>query len=137
MPGPDGPGPCSSISASLSISTQSRRPAEAAALLRHMTSPPSELRFQQLIGNLPANTLAWRSTALDAPVLKPFREQMLHVVVGPKIVEWERIRIEVQLVAERVVRGDLTIRQGLADMDARADRILEERRRLVQAGKIA
>ena len=137
MPGPHGPGPASGVSASLAISTQTRRPAAARALLRHMTSPHSELRFQGMIGNLPAARSAWSSPQLDLPVLRPFAEQVLHPSNGPKIVEWERIRLDTQLVAERVVRGQMTIDQGLAEMDVRADRILTQRRELVDAGRIA
>ena len=137
MPGPSGPGAASSVSASLAVSATTPRPAAARALLRHMTSPASELRFQQLIGNLPATRAAWSSPDLALPVLRPFAEQMLAPTHDPRIVEWERIRIEVQLVAEQVVRGGMTIDQGLADMDARADRILAQRRALVDAGKIA
>ena len=62
---------------------------------------------------------------------------MLHPAFGPNIVEWERVRLEVQLVAERVVRGLLTIDEGLAAMDRRVDALLAKRRELVQAGAIA
>ena len=53
MPGPDGPGRVSGVSGALAVSRQTRRPAAANALLRHLTSNESELRFQRLIGNLP------------------------------------------------------------------------------------
>ena len=137
MPGPHGPAAASAGSASLAVSSQTRRPALARALLRHMTSPWSELRFQRMIGNLPAARRAWSSPQLDQPVLRPFVDQMLHPTDDPKIVEWERIRLDTQVVAERVVRGDMTIDQGLAEMNVRADRILAQRRALVDAGRIA
>lgn len=137
MPGPHGPAAASGVSASLAVSAQTRRPVEARALLRHMTSAASELRFQRLIGNLPAVRSAWQAPALKAPVLRAFAEQMLHPTDDPAVVEWERIRIEVQLVAERAVRGLMTIPAALADMDRRADRILALRRSLVEAGRIA
>jgi len=137
MPGPHGPAAASGVSASLAVSATTRRPREARALLRHLTSAASELRFQQLIGNLPATRAAWSSPALRTPVLRSFAQQMLHPTRDPKLVEWERIRTEVQLVAERVVRGLMTIREGLADMDRRADAILAQRRALVAAGRVA
>ena len=71
------------------------------------------------------------------PVLEPFAEQMRQPALGPNIIEWERIRAEVQLIAERVVRKLMTIDEGLAEMDRRADRLLAKRRALVQAGRIA
>jgi multiple sugar transport system substrate-binding protein len=53
------------------------------------------------------------------------------------VVEWERIQNEVQLVAERMVRGGLSIDEALAAIDTRIDRILAKRRALVEAGRIA
>lgn len=137
MPGPHGPAQASGVASSLAVTAQSRRPAEAWALVRHLTSPASELRFQGLIGNLPARRDAWSSPLLARPVLKPFAEQMLEPAYGPNIVEWERVRTEAQLIAERVVRGLLTVDQGLAEMDRRADHILAKRRALVEAATLA
>ena len=137
MPGPRGPGPVSSTSASLAVSASSRRPRDAWALLRHMTSPATELRFQQLIGNLPARVSAWASAQLSTPLLAPFAQQMREPAPIPTIIEWERIKTEVQLIAERVVRGLLTIDAGLAAMDTRVDALLAQRRQLVEAGKLA
>lgn len=137
MPGPDGPSAASGVSASLCVSTQARRPADAWALLRYMTGVPAELRFQELIGSLPAREAAWRAPQMRAPVLRPFREQMAYPATSPTIVEWERIRMEVQLVTERMVRGQFTLPQAQAEMDRRVDALLAKRRALVQAGRIA
>ncbi|WP_156457964.1 extracellular solute-binding protein [Sphingomonas sp. Leaf412] len=137
MPGPDGPGRVSAINNSLAVSTRSRRKADAWALVRHLTSVESELTFQRMIGVLPARRSAWRDPQLADPVLRPFAEQMELPARLPTIVEWERIRLDVQIVAERVVRGGLTIDEGLAAMDTRVDAILAKRRALVAAGRIA
>ena len=137
MPGPRGPGPVSGVSAALAVSRTSTRPDAAWALVRHMTSAATELRFQTLIGNLPARRSAWSDPQLTAPALAPFAAQMLDLSVDPNIVEWERVRIEVQLIAERVVRHLMTIDEGLATMDRRVDQLLAKRRALVQAGKLA
>ncbi len=136
MPGPHGPGRVASVSASLCVSRTSQRPADAWRLVRHMTSAPSELRFQRLIGNLPARRSAWADPQLASPLLAPFAEQVLAPSIDPHVVEWERIRTEVQLIAERVVRGLLTIDDGLATMDVRVDALLAKRRRLVEAGML-
>ncbi len=137
MPGPNGPGPVSAINNSIAVSAQSRRPADAWRLARHLTSAESELRFQRMIGVLPARRSAWRDPQLADPRLRPFAEQVEQPARQPVIVEWERIRLEVQIVAERVVRGELTIDDGLAAMDARVDTLLAQRRELVAAGRIA
>jgi ABC-type glycerol-3-phosphate transport system substrate-binding protein len=135
--GPHGPGPTSALDISLCVSARSRRPADAWALIRHATSSANELRFQRLIGVLPARVDAWRDPQLDNPVLAPFATQIQDTIVMPLIPEWERIRIEVQIVAERMVRGLASLEDGLAAIDVRVDHILTKRRALVQAGRIA
>jgi len=135
--GPQGPGPTSAKDASLCVTTSSRRPEEAWALVRHLTSAKSELTFANLIGSLPARPEAWAGLKAPAPVLKPFAEQATDLADSPMIVEWERIQIETTLISERIARGLLTLDEGLAECDARADEILAKRRELVQAGQIA
>ncbi len=137
MPGPSGPGPTAMIAANLCVNATTPQPEAAWALVRHLTSSASELRFQHLIGNLPARVSAWRASQMQAPVLRPFAEQMRQPGVAPRIVEWERIQIEVQLVAERMVRGQLTVTQALATIDTRIDLVLAKRRALLNAGRIA
>jgi len=135
--GPRGPGPTSAKDVSLSVSTTSHRPAEAWALVRHLTSSESELRFATMISTLPARVDAWDGLDIPPRVLQPFREQAHDLAVSPMVVGWERIQIEVQLIAERIVRGLMTIDEGLAEADRRADRILAKRRSLVESGRIA
>jgi len=135
--GPRGPGALSGESASLCVAATTGRPADAWALVRHLTSVESELHFQRAIGNLPANLHAWASPQLDQPVLAAFADQMRYPAPGPKVIEWEQIQLQVQFAAERVVRGVETIPQALAGLDTRVDRILAKRRALVEAGKLA
>lgn len=137
MPGPNGPGPASSVSATLAVSSQSRRPDDAWALVRHMTGVPAELHFQRLIGSLPARSAAYDDPQMQDTVLQPFREQLRQPGPTPDIVEWERIRIEVQLIAERLVRGEATLAEAMRTMNMRADAILAKRRALVSAGRLA
>ncbi|MCU6453769.1 extracellular solute-binding protein [Sphingomonas sp. A2-49] len=136
LAGPRGPGPVPAINACLCVSAATAHPAAAWALVRHLTSAANELRFQRMIGTLPARASAWHVPRLAGPVIAPFAAQMLSVAPVPMVVEWERIQIEVQLVAERIVRGLTTIDQGLAAIDARVDAILAKRRALVEAGAI-
>lgn len=137
LPGPDGPGPVPAEDACLCVSATSRRQAEAWALVRHLTSADSELRFARMIGTLPARREAWMAPAMSSPTLAPFAAQMATIVPSPQVIEWERIRADVQIVAERVVRGLTTVREGLAEADRRVDRILAKRRALVEAGRLA
>jgi hypothetical protein len=41
-----------------------------------------------------------------------------------------------QLMTERVVRGDLTVHDGAVELDARTDAILAKRRRLLSEGAV-
>lgn len=137
MPGPRGPGAVDGISACLAVARSSPRPTEAWALVRHMTSARSELQFQAMIGNLPARRSAWSSPQLATPRLAAFAAQMRQPASQPAIVEMERIRAEVQLIAERVVRDQLTVEEGTLLMNRRVDALLAKRRALVEAGRIA
>lgn len=136
LAGPHGPGLGSGLGTSLCVSTQTRRSDQAWALVRHLTSVASELTYQRLIGNLPARTDAWRAPQLADPVLRPFAEQMRAPASAPRVIEWERIKAEIQLAAERVVRKVESVEQALAALDQRVDRLLEKRRALVEAGTI-
>lgn len=137
LAGPTGPSVASMITASLCVSATTQRPREAWALVRHLTSTASEVRFQRMIGNLPARASAWGSLSLDPDVLAPFAAQLKAPGLAPPVIEWERIQIEIQYAAERVVRGIQTIPEALAGLDRRADQLLAKRRELVQAGRIA
>ncbi len=136
LPGPNGYGAVSGLSASLCVSTQTKRPREAWALVNHLTSVESELDYQRLIGNLPARTDAWGAPQLALPVLQPFAEQTRALSVTPNVIEWERIQIEIQSAAERVIRGVQTLDAALAALDERVDRLLAKRRALLDRGAI-
>ncbi len=137
LAGPHGLGAVSGLSTSLCVSASTSRPADAWALVRHLSSPASELRYQRLIGNLPARLSAWSSPQLRAPILAPFKEQMRFPADAPRVIEWERIKLEIQFAAERVVRNVQTIPEALAGLDTRVDQLLAKRRALVEAGTLA
>jgi 1-deoxy-D-xylulose 5-phosphate reductoisomerase len=69
-------------------------------------------------------------------VIAPFAAQARAVADSPSIPEWEQIREQVALYAERAIRGLLSVEETLVALDARADAILAKRRALVQAGKL-
>jgi len=71
----------------------------------------------------------WTSTGLlSDPVTEAFARQLDRTTPLPKVPEWERIATEMQTVAELAVRGRMTIDEAVAEMDKRADRLLEKRR---------
>ena len=87
------------------------------------------------LGNLPPRRTTWNDPALGRDVhARAFRDQLERVRAAPQVPEWERIAQEMQLAAERVVRGGEDIEAATADLDARVDAILEKRRWLKARG---
>lgn len=129
LPGPDGPGAGIAGGSSLVILRGSTHKQAAWQLIEYLSRPAVQQRFYALLGDLPARRSAWDSGALrnDAK-LRAFREQLERVKPTPPVPEWEQIATEMQLVAARAVAGELSTDQAAAEIDRRADAILEKRR---------
>ncbi len=144
LPGPTGPGASIAGGSSLAIFRRSPRKAEAWKLVEFLSRPDVQQQFYRLTGNLPARRSAWTSPAplrgakvvrgqadpglAQDPHARAFRDQLDRVRAVPKVPEWERIATELRLVMEKVVRGELPAAGVAEELDARADRILEKRR---------
>jgi multiple sugar transport system substrate-binding protein len=138
LPGADGPGASIAGGSSLVIFRKSRNAAAAWQLIEFLAQPEVQRRFHALTGDLPPRRSAWSEGALVSDVhARAFRDQLERVKPTPAVPEWERIANEIRVVAERVVHGDLTVEQGVTELDARADRILEKRRWLLDREKPA
>ena len=82
---------------------------------------------------MPPRRATWTDPGLAVDVhARAFKDQLERVKSAPKVPEWERIATEMQLVAERAVRGGLSVEQAARELDARANRILEKRRWLLK-----
>lgn len=132
LPGPNGPGASIAGGSSLVVFRRSRNKDAAWSLVEHLSRPEVQQRFHALTGNLPPRRSAWNDERLarDAHT-RAFLDQLERARPAPKVPEWERIATELRLVTERVVHGDLSPERALAELDARADRILEKRRWLL------
>jgi multiple sugar transport system substrate-binding protein len=129
LPGPHGPGASSAGGSSLSIFRRSPRMDAAWKLVEFLSRPSVQQEFYRLTGNLPARRSAWAAPPLSHdPYARAFRDQLDRVLPLPQVPEWERIATELRLVMEKVVHGDIPAAQVAQEMDARADRILEKRR---------
>ncbi|MFC4728122.1 sugar ABC transporter substrate-binding protein [Coralloluteibacterium thermophilus] len=129
LPGRDGPGASVAGGSSLVIFRSSRHKDAAWKLVEFLSEPAMQERFHALTGNLPPRRSTWAAPALQAdPHAAAFREQLERTRPTPKVAEWERIVIEMQRMAERVVRGQQTADEGLEALDARVDAILAKRR---------
>jgi len=129
LPGPDGPGAGAAGGSSLVIFRQSTNKDAAWQLIEFLSRPEIQQRFYDLLGDMPARRSAWDGGSLRSdPKVHAFRDQLERVKPTPSVPEWEQIANEMQLVAAQAVAGDLTIDEATAEMDRRADRILEKRR---------
>lgn len=136
MPGPDGPGSSAPGGSSLAVMRSARDPEAAWKLVRYLLEPAVQVRFNTLTGDLPARVSAWSTPAVagDAQIAA-FGRQLQRARPVPKVPEWERIVTEMQLVAERMVRGQFTPTEAGAEIDRRADRLLEKRRWMLDQGR--
>jgi multiple sugar transport system substrate-binding protein len=129
LPGPHGPGLSSAGGSSLVVFAGSRRKEAAWKLVEYLARPDVQRRFYALSGDLPPRRSSWNDPMLAGDIhAAAFREQLERVEPTPKVPEWERIVTEMRLVAEQAAHGVLTVDAAVAELDARADRILEKRR---------
>ncbi|HYC00704.1 MAG TPA: sugar ABC transporter substrate-binding protein [Candidatus Limnocylindrales bacterium] len=135
MPAPHPATPAISLAggASLGIAASSRRKEQAWKLLEFLAEPAQQAQFYRASGSLPARRSAWSDPVLAGDArADAFRRQLEHVVPTPKIPEWERIASKITLHTERMVRKDVTLEQGLAELDADVDAVLEKRRWMME-----
>lgn len=136
VPGPTGPGASAPGGSSLVVYRQSPHQEAAWKLVRYLADPAVQARFNTITGDLPARESAWATPAVaNDPYVAAFKGQLSRARAVPKVPEWERIVTEMQIVAERMVRGQFTPRAAAAEIDRRADRLLEKRRWMIEQGR--
>ena len=135
-PGPDGIGSAAPGGSSLVVFTGGEQDDAAWDLVSRLMAPAAQLKFHQLTGDLPARRSVWERAGLaDDPVVAPFAMQLDRATALPKVPEWERIVTEMQIVAERMVRGQYSVDEAAKEIDLRADRLLEKRRWMLEKGR--
>lgn len=136
MPGPSGLGASAPGGSSLVVFRDARSPEAAWALVRHLLDPETQVQFHAITGDLPARVSAWRAPALaNNPYVATFGRQLQRAKPVPKVPEWERIVTEMQVVAERMVRGEYQPAAAAREIDRRADALLEKRRWMLERGR--
>jgi multiple sugar transport system substrate-binding protein len=132
LPGPDGPGAGAAGGSSLAIFHSSTNKQLAWELIEFLSTIPMQEKMYAMTGDLPARRSAWEYPALKSEgYAQAFREQLERAKPTPKVPEWERIAQEMQLMADRVIRGGMSIDTALRDFDATTDAILAKRRALL------
>jgi multiple sugar transport system substrate-binding protein len=135
LPGPHGPGASIAGGSSLVIFRQSKHKAEAWQVIEYLSQPAVQRRFYGLTGDLPPRRSTWHTAGLaHDKYAAAFLDQFERAKSPPKVPEWERIGTEMQLVTEALVAGQVTLDQAVTELDARADRILEKRRWMLDHG---
>ena len=138
VPGPTGPGASAPGGSSLAVFRSSPHQDAAWKLVRYLSDPAVQARFNVITGDLPARPSAWAAPKVASdPYVTAFNGQLARARAVPKVPEWERIVTEMQIVAERMVRGEFTVQQAGAEIDRRADRLLEKRRWMIEKGRAA
>lgn len=135
LPGPDAgtPGVSTAGGSSLVVFERSPHKAEAWVLVAFLSRPEVQIEFNRLTGNLPPRESAWEASGLaDDPYARAFRDQLRHVRPTPPIPEQERVSQTIGEYAEFAARGQMTVDEALAAMDADTDRLLEKRRWLLE-----
>src|SRR5438270_6877896 len=118
---------------SLVIFRASKHKTAARKLIEFLSEPQQQVRFYELTGDLPARRSAWRSPVLanDAR-FAAFRIQFERVAPLPKVPEWEQIATAIYDRGEAAARGQVAPKAALAQLDRRADELLEKRRWMLE-----
>jgi multiple sugar transport system substrate-binding protein len=133
LPGRDGPSSSLALGSSLVVFARSKKKQAAWQLIEYLSRPEVERRFYELSGDLPPRRSAWADRALVVrPQTVAFREQLDRMEPMPSVPEWERIANEVVIVTERAALGAMSVDAAVVELDARADRILEKRRWMLE-----
>lgn len=129
LPGPHGAGASMAGGSSLVVFRRSEHKSEAWQLIEFLSAREQQLRFHQLLGNLPARKSAWDDPALRSDEwLQAFRQQLTRVVPTPPVPEWERIAMKVMEESEAAVNHAQSLEETLDNLDRQVDQILAKRR---------
>jgi multiple sugar transport system substrate-binding protein len=119
--------------ASLVVFRASPHKEAARKLIEFLSEPAQQVRFFELTGDLPARRSAWSAPSIrDEPHFPAFREQLERVAPLPQVPEWEQIATAIFDRGEAAARGAVPAATALAELDARADELLEKRRWMKQ-----
>ena len=129
MPGPAGPGTSTAGGSSLVVFAHSPRKDAAWKLVEFLSRPDVQRRFYALSGNLPPRRSSWEDPALQAdPYAAAFQQQLERVEPTPAVPEWQHIAVQLRVISEQLAYGRISVDDAAAELDARADQILEKRR---------
>lgn len=129
LPGPDGPGASIAGGSSMVLNVRGMHQDAAWTLIEYLSQPSIQRELNRRLGSLPSRRSSWDHPDLQQDkYAQAFRAQLELVKPTPKVPEWEQIAQELRVVSERLVAGEFDLDRAVEELDARADRILEKRR---------
>ncbi len=135
MPGPRGLGASTAGGSSLVLFKRSAHKAAAWELVQYLSRPDVQERFHGLTGNLPPRRSVWQTQSLRSdPYAQAFRQQLERARPAPKVPEWERIIVEMQILAAEVAHNKRSVDDACTELDRRVDGFLEKRRWMLARG---
>ena len=137
LPGEHGLGASVAGGASFVLFRGSKRQDAAWKLITYLSEPEVQARFHEITGDLPPRRSSWQAPKLAGDVYaRAFRDQLERARPAPKVPEWERISSEIKLVGEQLANGRVSVDEAAAELDRRADKILEKRRWMLDHQRI-
>jgi multiple sugar transport system substrate-binding protein len=134
LPGPrDFPGVSLAGGSSLVIFKESKHKKEVWKWIEYLSEPSTQIKFYQLLYDLPAVKGAWEDSSLrNDKYMKAFYKQFQNVIATPKITEWEQIAFsKIQQYAEIAACNTMSVDESLKALDKEVNKILEKRRWLL------
>jgi len=127
------PGASLAGGSSLVMFNASEKKEQTWKLIEYLSEPEVQIKFYELLYNLPAVKEAWQDTIIaDNQYMKAFYQQFQNVLPTPKIPEWEHIAFsKVQQYAELAAKGAMSVDEALKALDNDVNSILEKRRWLL------
>jgi multiple sugar transport system substrate-binding protein len=141
MPAPDGtpyPGLSLSGGSSLVIFRSSKKQDAAWKLIEFLSRPDVQIRFYEMIGDLPARRSGWRAPTLVAdPKIAAFRAQLDRTVALPRLPEWENIATSIFEAGQLATRGQFDAPEAARRLDEKVNAMLEKRRWVMGRSRVA
>lgn len=129
---PARPGVSLAGGASLALFRNSKRQEDAWRLVELLADPAVQRRFFELSGNLPPRLSAWQGAPLEGNErAAAFRRQLEVARPVPRVPEWEAIASQIRRASESAARGQQSLDEALARLDADVDRLLAKRRQVL------
>ena len=110
--------------ANLAVFTEAANSEAAWKLVQWLSQPETQVAWYEASGDLPAVQAAWDDPVLaDKDSLEAFGEQLRTAKSPPQVVAFDKVGEKGDAVIEQIVRGAVSVEEGLATLQKLADEI--------------